>query len=67
MPTTNSSLTRTELYEKVWTTPMRKLATEFGISNACVSKLCRRHAIPLPGLGYWTRVQLGNPKAARAC
>jgi hypothetical protein len=28
-----STLTRDDLYEAVWSTPMRKLATEFGISD----------------------------------
>ena len=60
MPTTNTTLTRSELYEKVWSTPMRKLAKEFGISDVGLSKLCRRHDIPLPGMGYWTRVQFGK-------
>jgi hypothetical protein len=54
------TITRMELYEKVWTNPMRKLAKEFGISDVGLSKLCRRHDIPLPGMGYWTRVQFGK-------
>jgi hypothetical protein len=37
-----STLTRVQLYEKVW------------------AKLCRRHEIPLPGRGYWTRIQFGQ-------
>jgi len=56
-------ISREELYEKVWTLPLRNLAPEFGISDVSLAKLCKRHAIPLPGLGYWTRVQFGkNPK-----
>jgi hypothetical protein len=55
-------ISREELYEKVWTLPLRKLATEFGISDVGLAKICKRHSIPLPGLGYWTRVQFGkNP------
>jgi hypothetical protein len=56
-------ISREELYQKVWTLPLRKLAPEFGISDVGLAKLCKRHSIPLPGLGYWTRVQFGkNPK-----
>jgi hypothetical protein len=56
-------ISREELYERVWTLPLRKLAPEFGISDVGLAKLCKRHSIPLPGLGYWTRVQFGkNPK-----
>ena len=39
---------------------MRKLAKEFGLSDVGLSKLCRRHDIPLPGKGHWTRVQFGK-------
>lgn len=56
-------LSRAELYERVWTTPMHKLAKEFGLSDVGLAKLCRRHNIPLPGRGYWARIQFGqNPQ-----
>jgi len=54
------TLTRAELYEKVWTTPMRTLAKEFGLSDVGLAKLCRRHNIPLPGRGHWARIQFGQ-------
>jgi hypothetical protein len=53
-------ISREDLYEKVWTLPLRKLAPEFGLSDVGLAKLCKRHSIPLPGLGYWTRVQFGK-------
>ena len=53
-------LARTDLYEKVWTTPMLQLAQEFGISDVGLAKLCRRHNIPLPGLGYWRKRETGH-------
>ena len=56
-------ITRTELYDRVWTTPMHKLAAEFGLSDVGLAKLCRRHEIPVPGRGYWARLQFGqSPK-----
>ncbi len=48
-------LLREELYERVWTTPMRKLAQEFKYSDGGLAKLCRRHHTPIPGLGYWRK------------
>ena len=51
------SLTRQELHDKVWMTPMQKLAMQFGLSDVGLAKLCRRHEIPLRGRGYWARVQ----------
>jgi hypothetical protein len=60
LPTDRTNLTRKELYERVWSTPMRTLAQEFGISDVGLAKLCRRHEIPLPGRGYWARLQFGQ-------
>ncbi len=53
-------ITRTELYNKVWTIPMQKLADEFGFSDVGLAKLCKRHQIPVPGRGYWARLQFGQ-------
>lgn len=54
------TLTREELYEKVWSTPMQKLACEFGFSDVGFAKLCHRHQIPVPPRGYWARVHVGQ-------
>ena len=48
MSQTRIRLTRAELYEKVWATPMRTLAKEFGMSDVGLAKVCRRHDIPVP-------------------
>lgn len=55
---------RTALYERVWTTPVRDLAREFGLSSGGFSALCRREEIPLPVQGYWNRGPEGR-KALR--
>jgi hypothetical protein len=60
VPAEKITLTRNELYEKVWTKPMQKLAKEVGLSDVGLAKLCRRHEIPLPGRGYWVRIQFGK-------
>jgi hypothetical protein len=36
----------TDLYERVWTTPLGTLPREFGLSDVGLAKLCRRHDIP---------------------
>lgn len=54
-------LTRKELYEKVWSLPMRTLAKEFGLSDVGLKKTCKRHDIPTPGVGYWAKVEHGKP------
>ena len=35
---------------------MTKLAAQFKISDVTLTKICRRHEIPLPGRGFWARV-----------
>ena len=39
---------------------MRELATDFGISDVALAKRCRRLGIPVPGRGYWARVDAGQ-------
>ncbi len=48
-----------ELYELVWQRPMVHLAREFGVSNTALSRCCKRHGIPTPPAGYWTKVEMG--------
>ena len=46
-------LTRKELYERIWSRPIRDNAKELGLSDVGLAKLCRRSGIPLPPQGYW--------------
>ncbi len=54
------SITRNELYERVWITPMTTLAKEFCISDVGLRKICKRANIPLPPGGYWMMKQYGK-------
>lgn len=59
-------LTREELYERIWTTPARHLAKEFGVSDVALGKVCKKYQFPKPPPGYWARVKHGNaPKRPR--
>ena len=60
MNTETKTLSRQELYEKIWSTPIHKLAKEFRLSDVGLAKLCKRHAIPRPGSGYWRRTETGQ-------
>lgn len=51
---------RDALYELVWTAPVVEVASRLGVSDVALAKLCRRAAIPIPGRGYWTRVEWGE-------
>jgi hypothetical protein len=57
MPT----LTRQELYDLVWSTPMIKLAEQFGLSDVGLTKICDRHRVPTPPRGYWAKKDAGKP------
>ena len=48
MNVTSVELTRKQLYDRVWKTPMRTLAKEFGLSDVGLAKICRKHNIPRP-------------------
>lgn len=54
------TVSREDLYELVWSKPMRELAKDFGISDVGLAKRCRRLGIPVPGRGYWARLDAGQ-------
>ncbi|TQX88464.1 MULTISPECIES: hypothetical protein [unclassified Rhizobium] len=54
-------LSREELHQLVWSTPVRKLADQFGLSDRGFAKICERHLVPVPGRGYWARLEAGQP------
>ena len=60
-PAVVESLTREELYEKVWSQPMTKTAKSYGLSDVGLAKICRKLNIPTPGRGYWWKTELGIP------
>jgi hypothetical protein len=60
------ALSREDLYELAWSKPISELAKDFGISDVGLAKRCRKLGIPLPGRGYWARVDAGqNPYKAQ--
>lgn len=54
------TLTREELYERVWSKPTIKIAAELGLSDVAVKKMCRRMNVPTPPRGYWARIAAGQ-------
>jgi hypothetical protein len=54
------TLSREDLYELVWSKPMLELAKDFGLSDVALAKRCRKLGIPVPGRGYWARVEAGQ-------
>lgn len=54
---------RETLYQRVWSTPMTKLAREFDISDVGLSKVCRKNGIPTPPPGFWAKAVHGKAPA----
>src|SRR6266478_244684 len=54
------TLSREDLYELAWSKPMSELAKDFGISDVGLAKRCKRLGIPVPGRGYWARIEAGQ-------
>jgi hypothetical protein len=52
--------TREQFYELVWSKPMTHLAKEFSISDVALHKICKKHGIPNPPLGWWAKKAAGK-------
>ena len=46
-------LTRSGLFNLVWSVPVTQAAADFGMSDNGLRKTCRRYQIPTPPRGYW--------------
>lgn len=51
---------RTQLFERVWSEPVAKLAAEWGISGPGLKKVCRKLQVPVPPRGYWAKLKAGR-------
>jgi len=51
---------RLSLFEKVWATPVKTLAAEFGLSDVGLRKICDKLDVPLPPRGYRAKVAAGK-------
>jgi hypothetical protein len=60
-------VTRQELYDLVWSTPMTKLAAQFGVSGRGLAKICTRAGVPVPKPVYWAKVHAGQSIASTGC
>lgn len=47
------TISRKELYEKVWSIPIVQLAKKYNLSDNGLRKICKNFDIPLPPVGYW--------------
>jgi hypothetical protein len=52
--------TRQELYDLVWSEPIKTLAARFDISDVGLAKTCHKENVPVPEGGHWAK---GNWRA----
>jgi hypothetical protein len=55
------TFSRREFYDLVWSKPITHLAKEFSLSDVAVHKICRKHEVPTPPLGWWAKRTAGKP------
>lgn len=53
-------LTRAQLYEQVWASPISTLSAKYKVSDYEFRKICSRMKIPLPKSGHWQKVRVGK-------
>ncbi len=53
-------LSREELHELVWQTPLRQLGPQLGTDGRGHATLCRKRRVPTPPLGYWQKKEVGR-------
>jgi hypothetical protein len=56
----NITLTRSQLYDLVWSEPMLTLSKRYDISDVGLRKICIRFNIPLPKAGHWQKLRYGR-------
>lgn len=53
-------ITRLELYDLIWSTPLNKISVEYNLSIQQIKHSCNQNNIPLPGVGYWSKLKYGK-------
>ncbi len=53
-------LTRKDLHNMVWATPLQLLAKKYQISDVGLRKMCKRMMIPVPNNGHWARLPINR-------
>ena len=54
-------LTRSRLYDLVWSKPLNATAKELGVTRPALKVLCECNQIPIPPVGYWAKKRGGKP------
>ena len=53
-------LSRHELYDLIWSTPVTKVAADFGVTEVTVKNHCNNRRVPRPTQSYWKVIAAGG-------
>ena len=53
----STDLSRSQIYELIWSRPIQQVAPTLGLSDVGLAKLCKRYDIPRPPRGYWAKLR----------
>lgn len=53
-------LSRKQLYDLVWSTPLSKLTLQYALSTNGIRKICKEFDIPMPDGGYWSKLKFNK-------
>ena len=53
-------MTREQLHDLVWSTPMTKIPRQAGVRDQHVASACDGAEVAHPGTGYWQKVERGK-------
>jgi hypothetical protein len=54
-----TDLSRQELYDLIWSSPVAKVAADFGVTETVVKNHCNNRKVPRPTRRYWTKLAAG--------
>ena len=61
------TVTRKQLYAEVWAEAVMHVAKRYGVSDRGLRKICDRHSIPVPPLGWWAKKAHGHVVRQTPC
>lgn len=56
----SETYSRQQLYDLVWSGPMREVSKELSLSDNGLRKQCLKAFVPLPPQGYWNKINAGQ-------
>jgi ankyrin repeat protein len=59
------SFDRGQLYDEVWSRPLKEIASKYGTSETALLTICKRLEIPTPPSSYWSGTAAGRSQFSR--